>query len=393
MSLRTISTGRLVAWIAAIVALACGGTAIALAATGGGPLPPPKPLPTAVHDALSAPAPSGITARVDFTNHLISSDAVRGSDPILTGASGRLWLANGHFRLELQSERGDAQVVADDKRFWVYDPRANTVYRGDVPPDAHVDRPRHGSSDVPSVAQIRRFIARLARHAVLSAPVPANVAGRPAYTVRVSPRQPSGLLGAGELAWDASRGVPLRVGLFSRRASSPVLELTVTDISFGPVPASDFDVSPPPDARSVTVSVPSRRQGGKGRPSRAPVTGAKAVQRALPFSVSAPGTLSGLARSQVRLLDLDGHPAALVTYGRDLGGIAVLEQAAGSPGPTARGDNGGLDLPSVSIGAATGRELPTALGTIVHFERGDVAFTVAGSRPPGDVVAAARDLP
>jgi hypothetical protein len=40
----------------------------------------------------------------------------------------------------------------------------------------------------------------------------------------------------------------------------------------------------------------------------------------------------------------------------------------------------------------TGQELPTALGTIVHFERGGVAFTVAGSAAPAKVEAAARGL-
>jgi len=248
MSLRTITTARLVAWIAGILAVVCGGTAIALAATGGGPTPPPKPLATAVHDALSAPNPPGITARVQFTNHLLSSDAVRGSDPLLTGASGRLWLTNGHVRLELQSERGDAQVVADDKSFWVYEPQAHTVYRGDIPPDAHGDGQDSGSKDVPSIAQIQRFIARITEHADLSGAVPANVAGRPAYTIRVSPKQRSGLLDAGEVAWDAIRGVPLEIGVFAKGGSSPVLDLKVTDISFGAVPASSFDVSPPPDA-------------------------------------------------------------------------------------------------------------------------------------------------
>jgi outer membrane lipoprotein-sorting protein len=393
MSLRTISTRRLLAWIAAIVAVACGGTAIAVAATGGGPVPQPKPLATAVHDALSAPAPPGITARVEFTNHLISSDAVRGVDPILTGASGRLWLTNGHLRLELQSERGDAQLVADDKSFWVYDPRTNTVYRGEIPQDAHPEDHQRDSKDVPSVVRVQRFITRLAQHADVSTAVPSDVAGRPAYTVRVSPRPTSGLLGAGELAWDALRGVPLRIGVFARGASSPVLQLKVTDISFESVPASSFAVSPPTDAKVVKVSVPTKLQAGNDRGNRAPVVGVKAVQDALPFSLSAPATLSGVARHDVRLLDLDGHPAALVTYGRDLGGLAVLEQGAGSTDPTAGGDRGGLDLPSVSINGVAGRELPTALGTVVHFERGKVAFTVAGSRPPEGVVAAARELP
>ena len=68
--LRSISTRQLLAVCAAVVAIAGGGTALALAATDGGPTPPPKDLPVAIHDALAAPHVEGVTARVEFTNHL-----------------------------------------------------------------------------------------------------------------------------------------------------------------------------------------------------------------------------------------------------------------------------------------------------------------------------------
>src|SRR5438128_1689742 len=119
--LRTISTQRLLALVVAILAVAGGGTAIALAAGGGGPIPPPKPLAVAVHDGLAVPSVQGVTARIKFTNHLIDSSSLEGSDPILTGASGRLWATDGQLRLELQSDQGDAQVVSDGKSFWIYD--------------------------------------------------------------------------------------------------------------------------------------------------------------------------------------------------------------------------------------------------------------------------------
>src|ERR1700712_4065300 len=128
-SLRTISTPRLAAICASAVAVVGGGTAIALAGSGG-PAPPPKPLATAVHDALSAPATQGITARVKFTNHLVDSSGIEGQNPLLSGATGRLWLSPGKgLRLELQSDGGDAQIVANQNSFWVYDGTANTGYR------------------------------------------------------------------------------------------------------------------------------------------------------------------------------------------------------------------------------------------------------------------------
>jgi outer membrane lipoprotein-sorting protein len=398
-SLRTVSTRHLFAWIAAIVVIGVGGTAIALAAPGGGPVPPPKPLAVAAHDALAAPAPQGIAARVKFTNHLIDSTAVEGSDPILTGANGRLWITRGHFRLELQTDRGDAQVVADDQRFWIYDPSANTVYRGEVPPEWQHAQSQQKGHDVPSLDQVSNFIERLMKKADVSGAAPGDVAGRPVYTVRVSPKQKGGLLAAGELAWDALQGVPLRVSVFAKGNDSPVLELTATYVSYGSVPASDFDVSPPPDAKTVDISVPSKQRDTTNSAESAPVTGLDAVGKAVPFTLAAPTTLTGLPRNEVRLLDWDHKHAALITYGQDLGGIAVIEQPADSskPGGTdsgsgVGGDQGGLTLPSVSIKGATAKELPTALGTVIRFERGEVAYTVVGSVPVAKAEAAARAL-
>ncbi len=70
---------------------------------------------------------------------------------------------------------------------------------------------------IPSVAQIQADIAKLTKHVNLSGAIPGDVAGQPAYTVRVSPKHDGGLLGSAELAGDAARGVPLRFAVFTRR--------------------------------------------------------------------------------------------------------------------------------------------------------------------------------
>ena len=112
-----------------------GTTAIAIAATGGGPKPPPRPLANAVHDALAAPPVEGVTARVHFTDNLIGESVLEGSDPILGGASGRLWAtADGRLRLELQADvskgsAGDFELLLNGNRITAYDPGTETAYR------------------------------------------------------------------------------------------------------------------------------------------------------------------------------------------------------------------------------------------------------------------------
>ncbi len=382
--LRRISTLRLVVVGAALAALAAATAAIAIAATGGGPTPPPEPLATAVHDALSAPKVQGVNARVQFTDHLISESAIEGSDPLLGGASGRLWAsADGRLRLELQAGvsgggAGDFQVLVGNGDFSVYDPGTETVYRGTLParqgPDA---RGEAGQDEPPSLAQVQAGIEEAMEHAALSGATPSDVAGQPAYTVRVSPKANGGLFGGAELAWDAANGAPLRAAVYARGESSPVLELKATEVSFGAVPDSVFEVTPPPGAKVVELSPPEA--GGEGAGETTSVTGLEAVQRQTSFQVSAPPSLAGMARDEVRLVSSGSDAGALVTYGQGLGGLAVLELPAGEASSGDAGQ-GGLQLPGVSIeGASQGQELETPLGTVVRFRREGVEYTVVGS--------------
>jgi outer membrane lipoprotein-sorting protein len=413
--LRRIPTKHLILLCAAVVAVAAGGTALAIAAGAGGPKPRAKALPVAIRDALSAPAPAGVTARIEFTNQLVDSSGVHGSNPILTGAKGRLWAsADGHFRLELQSSGGgaDAQVVSDGKSFWIYDGSSNTVYRGQLP-QGHAAtatkakaKAKERKADKPlTIARIKSALAKLAKHATVSQATPDNVGGEPAYSVTLSPRRDGGLLDSAALAWDAAHGVPLRLGVYAKGHPSPVLELKATEISFGPVAKSDLAISPPAGAKTVDLTPakpepPTAADKAGKRAHAKPVAGLAAVQRAVHFKLAAPPSLGGLPRAEVRLLGgkTGKSPTVLVTYGQGLGGIAVLQQTAKATTTTKRsaaensGPVRGLELPKVSINGAPGQELDTALGTVIRFERGGVSYTVLGSVAPATALAAARGL-
>jgi outer membrane lipoprotein-sorting protein len=398
--LRRISTRRLIALCAATVAVGVGVTALAMAATGGGPTPPPEPLPVAVHDALSAPKVEGVSARIKFTNDLITGSDVQGADPLLTGASGRLWAtSDGQLRIELQADSSaegatsDSQVISDGHRWFVYDSGSNTAYEGTVPADhGGADAANSNNEQPPSLDRIKKGIARLAEHAIVSGAQPTDIAGQPAYNVRVEPKDNGGLLGGAELAWDAVHGTPLRAAVYAKGDSSPVLELKVTDISYGPVSASVFDVKPPPDAKVTEVSPPAHRDGGSGEAQ--PITGLQAVQQQASFPISAPDTLAGLPRSEVRLIRSGTDAGALVTYGEGLGGVAVIEQPANASHDSsqASGDHGQLSLPQVSVNGAQGQQLETALGTMVRFQRDGIEYTVLASAPSATVLTAARAL-
>ena len=412
--LRTASTGRLLAVIAGVVLAIAAGTAIAVAARNSGPVAKRESLAQAVRGELKAKPVQGISARVTFTNNLIGASDFQGgpTDPLLQGASGRLWLSNDHrLRLELQTDNGDAQVLVTKSSFWISDPAQNVVYRGSLPTGGSsktpADKRAKSAADqgIPSIAAIQGYINKLIKHANVSGAIPGDIAGQPSYTVRVSPRHDGGLLGSVQTAWDAIRGVPLRIAIYARNSSSPVLQLKVTDISYGPVSSSVFKISPAAGSRVVQISSPAQNPTqpaastklARARHARhAEVQGVAAVAKRVPFTLSAPSSLIGLPRQSAHLLDMGGKSAALVSYGQGLGGIAVIEEpqtpGGQSQGSILGGGQGGLSLPTVSINGTTGQELDTPLGTVVTFSRGGVNYTVLGSVPPAASDLAARAL-
>ncbi len=102
--------------------------------------PLPRPSTKPILDAANAPRVQGVSARIEFTNNLLPSGSLPRdtASPTLTGATGRLWLADdGRLRLELQSTNGDAQIVSDGKTFLFYDATSKTAFTGALPQDEH----------------------------------------------------------------------------------------------------------------------------------------------------------------------------------------------------------------------------------------------------------------
>jgi len=395
--IRRTSRTRLVAVITAIVVIAVASVALAAGPLSASPATPPaKPLAQALADAAAAPAVEGVTARIAFTNHLVGSDLVPGTSPLLSGATGRLWATNdGRFRLELQGQAGDAQILGDGTSVTVIQPGNSTAYRFVLPakPAGTTDSTKPDTP--PTAADIQQQLDKLAQVAIVSPATPTNVAGQPAYEVRLAPAQNGGLLGAVALAWDAAKGIPLRVGIYARGATDPTLELTATDISYGPVSRDALNVPVPDGVKVQTVDLGRLhhdRTSSTTPDSKTPETVAQ-VQANVGFPLKAPETAAGLPRTSVHTVgdQADGKASALVVYGHGLGSILVLEQAA-DQGTADTAKPGGIDLPSVSIAGAPGSELSTALGSIVRVTKDGVTTTVVGSVPAAAAEAAAGDV-
>lgn len=347
---------------------------------GGGEAPPAKSLPQAIHDALAAPKVDGVTARVRLTSDLFSGATTEQSSALLKGGSGRLWAAPGKLRIELQSDNGDAQIVYADGKGYVYDGPSDTAYTfatsSQNGSDSHSD-----SEAVPTIAQIEQRITKAEQHASIDGPQPEVIGGQPAYQVRVTPKDSGGLVGGAELAWDAVRGVPLKVAVYARGASSPAVQLEVTDIGYGGVDPSTFSLTPPAGAKIVDMGGGSGSGDNGGSDSAAKPS----------FSAVQPAALGSRDRREVKQAG-DGY---VVLYGKGLDTVAVFEhkaKAGDQPATPASTDGQPLELPTVKVNGVKATAFGTPLGGVVSFERDGIAYAVVGSQPLSVLEGAASGL-
>lgn len=380
--LRRLPLSRLLLLCGLVVVIGIGATALAVGLSSG-PVPPPKPLAEAVHDSLAGASGQpiqGVSAQIQLTNHLVeganlasggngggSGSGDLASSPLLTGAQGRLWISSdGKARLELQSEKGDTQILYDGRTVSLYDAASNTEYRytpqqgfggtetGDGGPSESNDSSHHG---VPTAQEIQEALAHATAHgATISAATPTDVAGQPAYTVRISPTHNGGLIGGVELSWDATNGAPLRAAIYSSTSAAPVIELAATAVSYGPVENSVFELNPPANTKIEEIAAPHEPSSGQ----------------------PAPRDSGGYSKPTV------------TTHGEGLAGIAVIEQQ------TTKNDAKIVEslegLPQVKVNGTTASELATPLGTLLTFERNGIRYLLAGSVTPTSIEAFARGL-
>ena len=334
-----------------------------MARDNSGPKPPPRSLSGAIHDALTASPVSGFSARITFTNHLFPTGSLPGSgSPLLTGATGRVWVAHdGRFRLELQSQSGDAQVIGDGKRLRVYDATAGTAYRFRCR-RTPARRPRR---ERPSRAHARRHpggLARLSKQADLSGAIPGTSPGGRSTRCASRPSRMAACSARLQLAWDAEHGVPLEAAVYSRGDASPVLELTATDVHYGADRRQRPDVHAAASVKATTSSCRPRRPGHTARRHASRISGVAAVGAALPFKLAAPRRSPACRARAVRLVG-DRRPAPRSSlYGEGLG----ASRWSSASRSRRRGRSAGRAAARCSINGAPGHELATALGTVLH---------------------------
>ena len=183
---------------------------------------------------------------------------------LLTGSHTiRVWYASpGHFRLAVPQSLSESDVIRDGRTAWLWQSTLNKVTKFTLP--AH----GAGSGSVPR----QPLTPQQAAQQVLAAVGPTTtvrvdsnvtVAGQAAYALVLAPKDARSLIGQVQIDVDGHNGVPLRLQVFARGASSPAFQVGYTDIHFVKPAAADLSFTPPPGATVTQVNLSDHPGGAR----------------------------------------------------------------------------------------------------------------------------------
>src|SRR5512141_258352 len=182
------------------------------------------------------------------------------ADLLMGDQTYKVWSSPDGFRIANLQRAGERDLVVSATGAWVWDSQAQTATH--VTFDATQLQAQAAAAEQAGVPPDPATLAstvvrRLAPVADLRVTSTQWVAGEPSYTLVLTPTSSSTLVGSIQVALDANNWMPLQLEVFAKGADAPAIRVGFTSISFGPVPASTFDFTPPAGATVTTSALPT----------------------------------------------------------------------------------------------------------------------------------------
>jgi outer membrane lipoprotein-sorting protein len=252
--------------VAVLVAVVGGGAAARTLMASANSSLPPRTAAQLLVDLQTARLDGGsgtVVQRADLGLPALPGLGGQGSSNLASLASGshtmRVWYSGPtQARLALLGTLGESDVIRNGRDVWTWDSQQNTAAHSLLPagqtglPAGQTGAPRQpiSPSSLPRTPQeaAAAALAAIDPTTKVSADGSARVAGRPAYELVLTPRDPGSLVGRVTLAIDAERHLPLRVQVYPLGADSPAFTVEFTQVSFTRPDAAQFRFAPPPGA-------------------------------------------------------------------------------------------------------------------------------------------------
>jgi outer membrane lipoprotein-sorting protein len=242
------------------------GSLISVAQASPG-LPPrtPAQLLAQVADSVTPP----LTGTVVETTSLGLPSLPGTADPtsiasLFTGShTVRVWYSGPrHFRLAVPEPLSETDVIADGDTAWLWQSTANSVTEYTLPAGAKAPVTPPASAPLTPQQAAQQVLAKVGKTTTVSVDSNVTVAGQPAYELVLAPKDSRSLVGQVQIAIDGRNGVPLRLQVYARGASTPAFQVGYTAIQFVTPAPADLSFSPPPGAKISHVILGSQPPSG-----------------------------------------------------------------------------------------------------------------------------------
>jgi len=253
------------AGVLVIVGGVLAGSLISVAqAAPGLPARTPAQLLVQVADSVTPPLTGTVVETASFgLPRLPGTQNPTSLASLLTGShTVRVWYASAqHFRLAVPEPLSESDLFRDGSTAWLWRSTTNSVTEFSLP--AREKTP--ATPPVPALTPqqaAQQVLAAVGKTTVVSVDSNVQVAGQAAYELVLAPRDSRSLIGQVQIAIDGQNGVPLRLQVFARGASSPAFQVGYTSIQFVTPAPGDVSFTPPPGAKVTKVNMASVHRAG-----------------------------------------------------------------------------------------------------------------------------------
>lgn len=168
------------------------------------------------------------------------------------------WDNARHFRLAIPQSLSETDLIRDGGTAWLWESTRNTVTKFNLPAGTgeHIEK---RAPAMPATAPLtpqqaaNQVLAAVGKTTTVSTQTNVTVAGEAAYQLVLAPKDSRSTIGSVQIAIDGKTGVPLRVQVFARGASTPAFGVGYTDISYVTPAAANLAFTPPPGATVTTA--------------------------------------------------------------------------------------------------------------------------------------------
>jgi outer membrane lipoprotein-sorting protein len=170
-----------------------------------------------------------------------------------------------HFRLAIPQPSSETDIIGDGSKVWLWQSTSDSVTEY-VPPanqDVKSQLPKVTTPLTPQQAA-NQVLKSVGKTTLVSVQSNVMIAGEASYQLVLAPKDHRSLVGKVVIAVDGTYGVPLRVQVFAKGASSPAFQVGYTAIQYVKPDPANFTFTPPAGASVKVVKLGSKDTKGSG---------------------------------------------------------------------------------------------------------------------------------